>query len=262
MGRKFFNGEEPMNQCTNCGAELTEGMAVCPSCGQPIVPSESVPVGSVSPPLSAGNDPPWETTGTPIVQAWVDTVRLLITQPDNFFKGLPPTPGRWLKPYLFALICSYIGGIAGLVYSFLFNFGLLSMLPPQMRGMVFLATRSGLVGVIFFTPFILAIGLLIGTLLFHLMMVILKASSHTLEATYRVVSYSYVASLSGIIPFIGGLIQAIWMIVLLILGLREVHRTSTGKAAGAVLIPVMVCVLCMLIWIGLIGVAFFRMMRS
>lgn len=41
-----------------------------------------------------------------------------------------------------------------------------------------------------------------------------------------------------IIPVVGGLIAIVWWIVLAIQG---VHRTTSGKATAAILIPVVVC---------------------
>lgn len=49
----------------------------------------------------------------------------------------------------------------------------------------------------------------------------------------------------GIIPFLGQLIALavlIWGIVVMIVAVREVHRTTTGKAVAAVLIPIVVLI--------------------
>ena len=43
--------------------------------------------------------------------------------------------------------------------------------------------------------------------------------------------------LLGWIPILGPIIAGIWSTVLAILGLREGHSTTTGKAAAVVLIP-------------------------
>jgi hypothetical protein len=52
---------------------------------------------------------------------------------------------------------------------------------------------------------------------------------------------SEVSSLASVIPFIGGLIAIVWWIVLALQGVERLHRTTSGKAAAAVLIPVVVC---------------------
>jgi hypothetical protein len=43
------------------------------------------------------------------------------------------------------------------------------------------------------------------------------------------------------IPFCGGWIAMVWNIVVEIIGLARSHEIDTGKAALAVLLPIMVC---------------------
>jgi hypothetical protein len=56
------------------------------------------------------------------------------------------------------------------------------------------------------------------------------------EATFRVVSYASVTSLVNWIPVIGGLL-GLYGLYLTIVGIREIHATTTGRAA-LVLVPV------------------------
>jgi hypothetical protein len=52
-----------------------------------------------------------------------------------------------------------------------------------------------------------------------------------------VVSYSQATQLLGLFPFIGGLIGFLWMIIVQIIGLKEIHETSYLKVIIAFLIP-------------------------
>ena len=60
------------------------------------------------------------------------------------------------------------------------------------------------------------------------------------QTTFRAISYSFSGYLFGIIPFIGSTIGGIYILILTILGVREGHGISTGKAVLAVLLPIIV----------------------
>jgi len=71
-----------------------------------------------------------------------------------------------------------------------------------------------------------------------------------------VVAYSGgVTALISVIPLCGGFIGAIWQVVLVIVGLAETHRISTGKAAAAVLLPVALCCLLLVLFVVSVGMA-------
>jgi hypothetical protein len=55
----------------------------------------------------------------------------------------------------------------------------------------------------------------------------------------RVLAYSAVTSLVSWVPFIGGILS-LYGIYLEIVGIREVHNTTTGKAAVVVLITAVI----------------------
>ena len=263
-----------MPLCPHCGAENPEGATTCSSCGQPLAATpthseptptpESAPVTPSAVPPTGGPEPPWppwEDGSQPFMQRFIDTIKAVATEPVPFFQRLKPSTGDWIKPYLYALICGYIGSIAGAIYSTLFSFGMASFMPASMRGMSFFGGTS-IVMTLIITPFTVAIGLLIGTLLFHLLLSVFGGASQSMEATYRTLSYAYTSALAGVIPFLGGLIQFFWILFLMIVGLREVHKTTTGKAAAAVLIPLVVCAACALVFMGVIGVAIFQGLRN
>ncbi len=233
-------------QCPHCGADNPEGVTYCIRCARPLT---AAPAGVPAAPTAAGN--PWETPGQPLVQAWLDTVKAVAITPADFFRGLPPTTGDLLRPFLFALICGLIGQIFAYIYNAILNIGLFGVQQMPMMG------ATTLLGLILF-PFGLAIGLAIATLIFHLLLSLFGAANQPLEATYRVIAYSTVNMLANVVPFIGWLIGAIWVLFLYIVGFREVHRTTTGKAALAVLVPTALICLCVLLLVGVAGVALFR----
>lgn len=77
-------------------------------------------------------------------------------------------------------------------------------------------------------------------------------------ATFRVASYTQVTGLVNWIPIVGPLL-ALYGVYLAVLGIREVHETTTGKAALVILIPFVVALLVALL---VAGVVFFSLYQG
>jgi hypothetical protein len=91
----------------------------------------------------------------------------------------------------------------------------------------------------------------------HLLLLIVRGGENGYEATLRVVSYSQATQVWSLIPFVGGTIGWIWQLVVQIIGLRNIHRTSYLRVIVAFLIPVaIIFLLGIVVVIGLI--LFFR----
>jgi hypothetical protein len=70
-----------------------------------------------------------------------------------------------------------------------------------------------------------------------LVMLFVGSQNSGFESTFRVVSYVSVTNLVNWIPFIGGLL-ALYGLYLAVVGIREMHSTTTGRAAIVVLLPI------------------------
>ena len=175
------------------------------------------------------------------VQTFIATVQAVVLRPVDFFRGIL-RQGDLINPLIFALICYEVAAILG---------GLLRVVGIG-------ATNQGfgefLVSIIL-APIFAAIGLFIGAGILHLLVMLIVGSRNSgFEATLRVVAYSAVTSLVSWIPYIGGLLS-LYGIYLGIVGIREVHNTTTGKAALVVLIPAAVVLLLVFLVVG--AAAFF-----
>ena len=191
------------------------------------------------------------------VESFVDTVRRVVLQPVGFFAGLPRS-GSLLNPLIFALICTEIsailGGIlrlAGVGEGFVAGYGF--QVPEnqdfgEFIGSVIFAPIGGVIGV-----FVVA-G--IGQLVVRL---VVGATNSGFGATFRVASYTGVTSLVSWIPIIGGIL-ALYGIYLAVVGISEMHGTTTGKAVLVVLIPVIVVVVLALLGLLVVGAVFFSRM--
>ncbi len=187
-----------------------------------------------------------EFTYTNPVESFVGTVRDLVTRPVDFFRGIARR-GDFVNPLTFALVCAMIsaaiGGFLGVLYA------TVGIGDTGVGG-----AMGALVASLFLTPIISAIALFIGAGILHLLVaLVVKPANSGFEATFRVVSYSNVGQLVGWVPVVGPLVAAVASIVLSVIGVREVHETTTGKAALVVLIPAAVGLLIALLLIALVG---------
>jgi hypothetical protein len=175
------------------------------------------------------------------VQTFIATVQAVVLRPVEFFRGIL-RQGDLINPLIFALICYEVAAILG---------GLLRVVGIG-------ATNQGFGGFlvsIILAPIFAAIGLFIGAGILHLLVMLIVGSRNSgFEATLRVVAYSAVTSLVSWIPYIGGLLS-LYGIYLGIVGIREMHNTSTGKAALVVLIPAAVVLILVFFVVG--AAAFF-----
>lgn len=188
-----------------------------------------------------------EFTYTDPLESFVGTVRDLVTHPVGFFRGIA-RQGDYANPLIFALACAVIsaaiGGFLGILYA---TVGIGDTGIGEAVG-AFVASM-------FLTPIIFAIALFVGAGILHLLVaLIIKPADTGFEATFRVVSYTNVTELVTWIPVLGPLVAAVASVVLAIIGVREVHETTTGKAALVILIPAAVV---LLIALSLVGAALF-----
>jgi hypothetical protein len=106
-------------------------------------------------------------------------------------------------------------------------------------------------------PIFGAIGLLIAAAIQQLLVrLIVGANNSGFAATFRVASYTQVTSLVTWIPILGPLLS-LYGLYLAIVGIREAHGTTTGKAALVILIPFAVILVIALIVLVAAGFAFF-----
>jgi hypothetical protein len=185
------------------------------------------------------------------INSFISTVRAVVLNPVGFFRGIA-RQGDFVNPLVFALICALISGVLGGIINFLISLAFGGGDPDFGVG----GALAGLIANIILTPIFTAIGLFIGAGIYHLFVLLLvRPANAGFEATFRVVSYASVVLLVSWIPIVN-FVAAVYGVVLHILGIREVHSTSTGRAVGVVLIPVGVLLLLLL----LLGAALFALL--
>jgi len=219
---------------------------------RPLFGGES-PRSSPSPAGGPGGPTGGEFTLSDPVGSFVRTVRNVLLNPVGFFRGIARR-GDLVGPLVFAVICALISGVLSGILGFLF-----ALIGGDV-GTGFVT----LIGGIILTPIFAVIGLFIGAGIYHLLVLLLvRPSNAGFEATFRVAAYVSVIQLVtwlSAIPILGLLVSLaalVYGIYLSVVGIREVHATTTGRAAAVVLIPTAVLVLLGLLIVALVGAALF-----
>ena len=90
-------------------------------------------------------------------------------------------------------------------------------------------------------PFFVVLSLLVWAGLLHGSLWLFGSANEGFEATFRVVCYSSSPQLCKAIPVIGGVAALCWTFYITVVGVREVHRTTSVRATAAVALPLLVC---------------------
>ena len=197
---------------------------------------------------------PWEARARlGPVAGYVETVKLFVSNPDAAWSATRES-GGYEDPLLFAVASAAVGTLFSAIYRMLFFPFWIRLLPHVLRDRweFFGAPRSAgcslivapIVGAI-----VVTIGIFIASAIFHVCLMMvggLNQSASGFEGTLRTVSYSSVSMLASVIPLVGGLIGLVWGFFLNVKGAVRMHRTTSGKAAAAMLIP-LACLIILLL---------------
>lgn len=160
--------------------------------------------------------------------------------PTDFFRALPAEP-RMGPAILYYLIVGIAVAAATLFWS--------QVLPqPELDPEVLNSPFGAILGMAPVISFLMApiyqiFALFVGAAVTHLMLLMLTTQRGPYSRTVETYGYAYSPMLFGIIPWIGSLVGFIWCIVVSTIGLREAHRTTTGRSAAAILLPLVLIVI-------------------
>jgi hypothetical protein len=232
--------------------------ATCPQCKHRF--SFAPPKGDVSPEQGqkeAGAEgrverqaPPWENRSElGLWQGIYRTFKAVLFSPDRLFSTMRHKGGI-TEPLAFGLLLGSIGSMFGFFWEFLIMSGGLLAVGEELMGRVSMSLIF--FSIIIISPLFVAITMFVGSAVLHLLLLIVRGGKNGFEATFRVVSYSQATQIWAVIPFIGGFIGSLWILIVQIVGLREIHETSYLRVILALLIPVALILLVLAIVIPLL----------
>jgi len=187
------------------------------------------------------NEIPWENLQSyGFFPGLIETIKLVMFQPQNFFARLPLGRG-YIQPLIFYLLVAEVQALAQFMWR-------MAGVAPQMGqgGGDFLGL--GLTGlssllVLILYPIFLAGMLFVVSGLNHAWLMAVKAGARGYEGTFKVISYANAPMVLAILPLFGPLVGMVWTMVCTFLGFKYVHQTTNMRVLLAMLLPLLILLL-------------------
>jgi hypothetical protein len=182
------------------------------------------------------------------------TWKLVATQPQEFFRRV--RIDQTGTAILFAILASFAGTLVAALYNWLS--GQQAMVAMQqivekmpddqarlVRTYAELFSGGAAFAQVVVSPIVTLVLVYVAAAVLHLLLMLFRGAKRPFDATLTVVAYANGLNLLLVVPGCGGLLALVWGLVVLVIGLGEIQRCGSGKAAAAVLAPVvLVCVCC------------------
>ena len=184
--------------------------------------------------------PPWERRAEMGLKEGIfQTAKQAAFSPRAFFRHTA-VQGGVREPLAFGILFGSIGMMLELFWQVLTGEESLSSIPAQFMG----DYGSGLVFLVavIFCPLAATVVTCMTSLIVHLLLGVVGGGKKGFEATLRAVSYSQAAQVWALVPYVGGLVAALWQVVVQFIGIREIHEVSYTRVLIAFLIPAVLVV--------------------
>ena len=229
-------------KCPHCGqaVEAMDQIRYCPFCGAGL--------GETVSSRETGPYSPWEDRDNQgFVRALIDTWKESVFHPTKFFSVMP-VKGGYGGPLFYGFIVGEIALLFNLFWQAMFMMmGSFDEQYARFEAVGFSLAFLGIFAIL--SPAFVIMGYFISAAVLHLCLSIVGGARRDFEATFRIVCYAAGANLFSLVPFCGGLGAWIWNAVLNIIGIRETHQISSGRAIVAYCLPALLC--CGLLALGL-----------
>ncbi len=188
-------------------------------------------------PPQYGEDVPWERLDIyGFFPGLFQTIKRAMLHPVEFFRNMA-VGGGMLRPLIFYVLLSMFGAVLQYIYQmlgmqFMFN-SQDAAVPTEVYGIVGAASA----GMLLIYPVIFAAFLFVGTAIQHLFLMVFQSASRGFEGTLRVMAYSCAPVVLSIVPMVGSFIALFWTLVIVAIGLKNVHDSSYIRVIAALLSP-------------------------
>ncbi|HWV37546.1 MAG TPA: YIP1 family protein [Vulgatibacter sp.] len=189
------------------------------------------PGGWGGPPRGPLAPAPWEERDRlGFFPALVETWKRSVFQPTAFFSTLSPGP---------------VGPAWGYAVLISVPSVVLTVLGLSLMGgdEAWRETGIGLLPLAIGAAILSTVSVWINAAVLHVCALIAGAASQGFDATFRSVAYSTGPSIFAWVPLVGGL-SGIWVLVLEVIAIQNLQRTTRGRAILAVLLPVISITIC------------------
>jgi len=175
---------------------------------------------------------PWARRGEiGLIRGWWDTTKMILFSPGDFYARFS-APG-FSESWKYAALTVLFGNIFAAAY----NLAQYAIFPQP---------GTSVAEMIGFTVGYIAVGPTLGTIinaviyaaLIHVALWLIEPNRRDYATTRDAFFFSNAAAFWLIVPLAGGFVFWVWQIVVMVIAVRHVQRTTTGRAAIAVLWPV------------------------
>jgi hypothetical protein len=160
--------------------------------------------------------------------------------PLRFFRGVPIV-GGFRSPLLYGILWSLVGFAGAIAWKLLFytypKIVLLFQGHPIGITLQLSPSYAYVIIVILLLPTLGMLLLLAASVLYHAFIVVLTREHASFEATLRVVCYGTGTNIFFFLPILGGVIGALWQLILIFIGLKQVHRFSYVTTFIVMIVP-------------------------
>ena len=179
--------------------------------------------------------PSWENE--PSIGNFFKSTKEILLAPSATFRNLKRegTMGRALT--FAAISAAIMGAMIGVTQAILFMLG-----TGDVAIGAGILVGTVLVGTLLY-PLFAVLGCYLGGGMLHVLLGLFGAKKYTYNATVRSIAYMQMSSWPFmIVPIVGLVIGGIWILVVQIIGLAEVHETTKVRVALAVFFPVILLI--------------------
>ncbi len=226
---------EPMEAWKPLG-EFTDLPAVEPVLVPPVLEDVPVAPGVLS-------EPAWERRAElGWFSAMYQTVQQVFSTPTSTFQAMKQEGGFGSPLLLYVMMLTVTTWVSTIYQIIAYRMNPDAVLGPLSTEVTPNMMMASLIFTMVAAPFFIAAGAFISSGIIHLTFTALGAAKKPFEATFRAVCYAMApASLLQVMPLCGGMLYLVSGLVLIIIALREVHQTETGRATAGVILPSLLC---------------------
>ena len=222
-----------MVQCPNCSASTVRMniLKYCEICGYSFRNEAT----SIKRDMN-NNAIQWEViTELGFVKALLKTLSQCLFQSSYFFNKINKQSST-LSAWLFAVVISSIA----LVFELLWQQSSFSFFSSLFNINNY---RSVDLATLVFYPVALSLNIYILTCYVHILLVLSHGKKQKFAATFIAVCYAQSAAIFNVMPYIGSLISFVWLLLLLIIGISQVHKLSRLRTGITLFFPVLIVML-------------------
>ncbi|MGQ9920103.1 MAG: YIP1 family protein [Desulfobacca sp.] len=208
---------------------------------------------------------PWEDGQRASLPALLATLGQILARPRRFFAGLPQSGGL-AEPLGFVLLVGSTGLLSLLLWQAVLEGMVTGPLPEGLVAdyLTSLQDNPRLVfALVLMTPLCVALSQSIFSIFLCGALRLVGPGATSFAAVFRVVAYAQAPAVMCLLPWIGGLVARLWHLWLLVCGLSQTLRLSTGKALLSLFVAALLLFLALFLLIMLLGlVGLWRLLGS